>query len=147
VQSAAQTALPTVLRLIERLCAIGKAVHFHLHDGHPFSTFSPFGVSDHLSFLAEIPLGFEYQGRRSLPLMFGPSGLSQIAAKALQAVPADRLSFTLEIHPDYDRLPLDETDGEGLFAHWRDKTNAEQMNHWLAVLAQNHRLLLNSFQP
>jgi len=36
-------------------------------------------------------------------------------------------------------LPLG--DAATLFSHWRDKTNAEKMNHWLAVLQANHRLL------
>ena len=139
VEQAVSSALPVVLDLIESLGALGKPVHFHLHDGHPLSTFSPFGVSDHLSFLTEIPLGFEHRGRRSASLMFGPAGLRRIATRALQAIGAERLSFTLEIHPTNDRLPLG--DAAPLFAHWRDKTNAETMNRWLAVIGENHRLL------
>jgi hypothetical protein len=136
---AVNTALPTVLNLIAAIGALGKPVHFHLHDGHPLSTFSPFGVSDHLSFLMEIPLAFEHRGRRSVPLMFGPAGLGKIVTHALKAIGAARVSFTLEIHPTFDRLPIVES--AALFGHWRDKTNAEQMNHWLAVLQANHRLL------
>ena len=142
VDQAVASALPVVLDLIGALGALGKPVHFHLHDGHPLSTFNPFGVSDHLSFLVEIPLGFEHRGRRSVPLMFGPGGLRHIAAQACRAIGRDRLSFTLEIHPTNDRLPLG--DAAPLFQHWRDKTNAKIMNHWLAVLARNHRLLLDS---
>jgi len=138
---AAVNAVPvTILELVEGLGALGKPVHFHLHDGHPLSTFSPFGVSDHLSFLAEIPLRFEHRGRRSVPLMFGPAGLGRIVAKAIEAIGA--VSFTLEIHPTFERLSLD--DAEPLFGHWRDKTNAEQMNHWLSVLARNQALLLEA---
>ena len=37
--------------------ALGKPVHLHLHDGHPLWTHSPFGISDHLSFLDELPIG------------------------------------------------------------------------------------------
>src|SRR5262249_28945589 len=58
VQAAVHSALPTLLKLINELGQTGKPVHFHLHDGHPLSTFSPFGVADHLSFSAEIPLRF-----------------------------------------------------------------------------------------
>jgi hypothetical protein len=142
--AAAVSAVPArVLDLVERLGATAKPVHFHLHDGHPLSTFSPFGVSDHLSFLAEIPLRFEYRGRRSVPLMFGPAGLGRVVAKAIAAI--GDVSFTLEIHPTADRLPLAD-DAEPLFGHWRDKTNAEQMNHWLSVLARNHALLLESIK-
>jgi hypothetical protein len=138
VQSSIEYALPAVLGLIQTLGAIGKPVHFHLHDGHPLSNCSPFGVSDHLSFLTEIPLGFEYLGRRSVSPMFGPSGLDRIISTSAKCVA--RASFTLEIHPCFHRRPLG--DVAPRFAHWREKTNAEQMNHWLWTLAQNHALLL-----
>jgi len=139
VDAAVHSALPTVLNLITAIGALGKPVHFHLHDGHPLSTFSPFGVSDHLSFLMEIPLAFEYCGQRSAPLMFGPTGLSKIVAQALNKIGSGGVSFTLEIHPTFERLPLG--DAATLFSHWRDKTNAEKMNRWLAVLQANHRRL------
>jgi hypothetical protein len=137
--ASARSALPAVLDLIRVLGSLGKPLHFHLHDGHPLSTFSPFGVSDHLSFLAEIPLPFEYRGRRSAPLMFGPEGLAQIVKQAVESVAPARLSFTFEIHPTFERRPLD--DAAPLFAHWSDKTNAELMNHWLWTLASNQRLI------
>ena len=97
----------------------------------------------HLSFLSEIPLRFEYRGRRSVPLMLGPAGLRRIVAKASEAISV--VSFTLEIHPTFERLSLG--DAEPLFGHWRDKANAEQMNHWLPVLARNHALLLQCIDP
>src|SRR6266446_6390937 len=142
VEAAVSAAPATVLDLVEMLGATGKPVHFHLHDAHPLSTFSPFGVSDHLSFLTEIPLRFDYRGRQSTPLMFGPAGLGRLVAKAIEAIGC--VSFTLEIHPIPGRLSLG--DAEPLFGHWRDKTNAEQMNHWLSVLGRNHALLLESIQ-
>lgn len=142
IETAVGAALPTVLDLIEALGKIGKPVHFHLHDGHPLSTFSPYGVSDHLSFLMEMPLGFEYRGRRSVPLMFGRAGLQQIAKKAVQFIGRERVSFTLEIHPLAGQLLLG--DAAHLFNHWVDKTNAERMNHWLAVLSENHMALLEA---
>ena len=73
--------------------------------------------------------------------MFGPTGLAKIVAKAVDLTSPEYLSFTLEIHPTHDRLLLG--DAAGLFKHWLDKTNAEQMNHWLAMLSRNHRLLLD----
>ena len=142
VESAVATALPVVLKLIADLGTLGKPVHFHLHDGHPLSTFSPFGVSDHLSFLMKIPLSFEFRGRRAVPLMFGPTGLARIVTKAIKAIGPERLSLTLEIHPAFERLSLG--DAAPLFAHWRDTTHAEQMNHWLSVLKQNQDLVLNA---
>lgn len=140
IETAVGAALPTVLDLIEALGKLGKPVHFHLHDGHPLSKFSSFGVSDHLSFLMEMPLDFEFRGRRSVPLMFGRSGLHQIVKKAVQAIGRERASFTLEIHPSSGCLPLG--DASPLFNHWRDKTNAERMNQWLAILSDNHAALL-----
>ena len=139
VETATAAALPAVLNLIDALGKLGKPVHFHLHDGHPLSTFSPFGVSDHLSFLIEMPLSFEYQGRKSVPLMFGIAGLRQIVRRALQVIGRQRTSFTLEIHPGQGQLALG--DAAGFFHHWTDKTNAERMNQWLAVLRQNHQAL------
>jgi hypothetical protein len=49
------------------------------------------------------------------------------------------VSFTLEIHQVEGRLPL--ADASRLFAHWRDITNAERMNYWLSVLADNAMLV------
>ena len=136
VDAAVSSASAAVLSLVERITALKKPVHFHLHDGHPLSTFSPFGVSDHLSFFTEIPLNFEYRGRRAAAPMFGPAGLSKLVARAVELMGHRRSSFTLEIHPTGEQLPLGEA--AALFEHWTDKTNAEKMNHWLAVLRRNH---------
>jgi len=48
-------------------------------------------------------------------------------------------SLTLEIHQVEGRRPL--ADAAGLFRHWRDLTNAERMNHWLAVLGEHAALV------
>jgi hypothetical protein len=139
IQDAVRSALDAVLHVIQALGRLGKPLHFHLHDGHPLSTLSPFGISDHLGFLDEIPIPFEYKRKRSLDPMFGPSGLSRIVTESLQALGPDRASFSLEIHPQDGRLPLGGC--SYLFNHWQDKTNAERMNHWLQVLLQNHQLV------
>jgi hypothetical protein len=144
VETATGAALPAILELIDALGKLHKPVHFHLHDGHPLSNFSPFGVSDHLSFLIDMPLNFEYRGRRSVPLMYGLSGLQQIARRAIQSLGRERLSFTLEIHPGQGQLALG--DAAPLFKHWTDKTNAERMNQWLAVLRENHAALLEALK-
>lgn len=135
VQSAVGTALPTVLEMIRALGRIDKPLHFHLHDGHPLIP----GLSDHFSFLTQIPLPFAHEGRCSVPSMYGPSGLVEILWSAADACAVERMSLTLEMHQAEGRLPLG--DAAGLFEHWRDKTNAERMNHWLAVLAQNAMLV------
>jgi hypothetical protein len=139
VVSATETALPTVLDVIERLGALGKPLHFHLHDGHPLSTFSLYGVSDHLSFLHEICLPFAYNGQHTIPLMFGPASLKKIVQTASSKLPGEQLSFMLEIHPQYDRLELGQY--ANLFINWKETQNAEQMNAWLERIINNLRLL------
>lgn len=142
VQRAVRSALDSVLDVIRALGPLGKPLHFHLHDGHPLSTGSPFGVSDHLSFLNEIPIHFEYQGKKFLAPMFGYSGLLRIVTEALKVLGPDRVSFSLEIHPTEGRLPLG--DASYLFSHWKEKINAERMNYWLSVLLENHQLVLEA---
>lgn len=142
VERAVASALEKVLSVVREIGPLGKPLHFHLHDGHPFSDLSPFGVSDHLSFLAEIPIPFEYHGKRSLAPMFGLSGLSRIVNEALLKPGADKVSFSLEIHPVEGRLSLG--NASYLFSHWVDKGNAERMNYWLSVISKNQRLLLKA---
>jgi hypothetical protein len=89
----------------------------------------------------QMPLNFEYRGRRSVPLMYGRAGLQQIVRRSVQVIGRERVSFTLEIHPVSGRLALG--DASPLFNHWTDKTNAELMNQWLAVLRENHTALLD----
>jgi hypothetical protein len=145
VQAAVASGAVVTLDLVERLAQLKKPLHFHLHDGHPLSTFSPFGVSDHLGFFAEIPLNFEFDGRRAVSPMFGPAGLSKLVGRAVELLGPGRCCFTLEIHPTGERLALDSA--ASLFNHWTDKTNAEKMNHWLAVLCRNHQCLRQATDP
>lgn len=140
VQSAVGTALPAVLEVTGALGRIGKPLHFHLHDGHPLIP----GLSDHFSFLTQVPIPFPHNGKTSLPSMYGPTGLAEIVNAAVDACAAEHLSLTLEIHQAEGRLPLG--DAAALFRHWRDLTNAERMNHWLAVLTQN-AMLVAAAQP
>jgi hypothetical protein len=128
-------ALPDVLDMTRSIGRLGKHLHFHLHDGHPLVS----GLPDHFTFLMRLPLPFSHDGRQSLAMMYGPAGLAAIVAGAAGACRPDRLSFTLEIHQVEGRLPLG--DAAGLFRHWQDITNAERMNNWLSVLAQNAMLV------
>jgi hypothetical protein len=134
VKSATQSALQVVLELIDRIGGAGKPMHFHLHDGHPLVE----GLHDHFSFLTRFPVSFEVDGRCALPPVFGPEGLADVLDRALRACPTRSPSFTLEIHNVDGRLPLGAA--SELFTHWRDLTNAERMNYWLGVLADNHLL-------
>ena len=141
VQSAVQSALPTVIEVTRRLGRIGKPLHFHLHDGHPLIP----GLSDHFSFLMQVPIPFSHEGRLSLSSMYGPAGLAAIVQAAIEACGAEQISLTLEIHQAEGRLPLG--DAVELFRHWRNLTNAERMNYWLSVLAQNAMLVTSALDP
>lgn len=132
-----------VLDLTDRLGSLNKPLHFHLHDGHPLSTFSIFGVSDHLSFLQSIPIPFPYQGTRLLTGIFGIDGLRQLMQMAIKRAPVENLSFMLEVHPQTGRSSL--RDHTHLFAHWQDLNHAEQMNYWLDRLLDNVRLVRDTF--
>jgi hypothetical protein len=140
VQAAVASALPAVLELTRSLGQVGKPIHFHLHDGHPLIP----GLSDHFSFLTRVPVPFDYQGRRSLDPLYGPAGLAAIVSAAVDAG-GGGASLTLEIHQADGRRPLG--DAAGLFGHWRDRTNAERMNHWLAVLAENALIVTCALEP
>jgi hypothetical protein len=139
IQAAVAEALPAVIALVRRLARLGKPLHFHLHDGHPLSTLSRFGVSDHLSFLQEIRLPAPYLGRQLLPGMYGPAGLRSIIQAAHAGLPPEQLTFMIEVHPQEGRSPLGAH--APLFNHWKDRTNAERMNYWLDMLLQNATLL------
>ena len=139
VQRAVNTALPAVLKLISHLAKLDKPLHFHLHDGHPLSTFSRFGVSDHLSFLQQIHLPFPYQGNNLIKGIFGVSGLCDIIHTAITGIDADRLSFMLEMHPQEGRTSLGQY--TPLFSHWQDTSHAERMNYWLDTLINNATLV------
>jgi hypothetical protein len=140
VQAAVASALPAVLELTRSLGRVGKPIHVHLHDGHPLIP----GLSDHFSFLTRVPVPFAYQGRRSLDPLYGPAGLTAIVRAAADAG-GGGASLTLEIHQAEGRRPLG--DAAGLFGHWRDRTNAERMNHWLAVLAENALIVTCALEP
>lgn len=139
IQRAVAAALPQTLSMIERIAALGKPVHFHLHDGHPLSPLSYYNLSDHLSFLQEIDLPFEYEGRRRIGGMYGVAGLRAIVETALRGLGAEACSFLIEVHPTERRVPLGEK--EEFFHHWFDKTNGERMNGWLEMLLDNAVLL------
>lgn len=145
IQVVVAEALPVVLDLVRRLARLGKPLHFHLHDGHPLSTLSRFGVSDHLSFLQQIRLPFAYQGRQLVGGMYGPAGLQAILQTARQGLPDDQLSFMLEVHPQEGRSPLGPY--ARLFEAWKDRTNAERMNYWLDQLLLNATLLQDACSP
>jgi hypothetical protein len=135
VQDAVGDALRDVLDVTRSIGRLGKQVHFHLHDGHPLIP----GLADHFSFLARLPIPFSYQGRESLTMLYGPSGLDSIVSAAIGASRPQGVSFTLEIHQVEGRLPL--ADAAPLFSYWRDTTNAERMNYWLSVLGENAMLV------
>jgi hypothetical protein len=139
VQTAVRAGLPAVLALSTSLARQGTATHYHLHDGHPLIP----GLSDHFSFLNRLAIPFVHRGLPSIAPLYGVSGLAAILAATQEFAP-DQVSLTLEIHQVEARLPL--TDGADLFGHWRDLTNAERMNAWLAVLTE-HAVLVEALLP
>jgi hypothetical protein len=139
IQKAVGSAITGVIHVIRALGKIQTPVHFHLHDGHPLSTLSPFGISDHLSFFEKIDIPFTHKGKKQLNPMFGPQGLARLIGEAMRHLGPERISLSLEIHPTDKRLPLGEYGH--LFGHWQDKNNAEQMNCWLSVLIKNYELV------
>lgn len=139
IQRTVAQARPVVVALVQRLVRVGNPLHFHLHDGHPLSTLSRWGVADHLSFLQEIRLPFTYQGRQRAEGLFGPVGLSEILRTARRGLAWEQLTFLIEVHPQEGRIPLGVY--APLFAHWENRTNAERMNYWLEMLEQTAYLL------
>ena len=135
IQDAVLAAPQDIVAMTRSIGQLGKRVHFHLHDGHPLVG----GLPDHFTFLMRLPVPFSHEGRQSLAMMYGPAGLAAIVAAATDAIGLDLVSLTLEIHQVEGRLPVG--DADGLFAHWHDLTNAERMNYWLSVLAQNALLV------
>ncbi len=138
VQEAVRAGCPAVVEMISRLAALEKPVHFHLHDGHPLVE-NQYGVPDHRSFLHRPVVHIGRESTRLEPL-FGRRGIALILDAVRRSFPTDAVSLTLEIHETLEREALD-NESLPLFSHWRDKTNAEKMNHWLLLLAANANLL------
>jgi hypothetical protein len=67
--------------------------------------------------------------------------LSKIVRAALRTASAGFLTMTLEIHAPVPAERRELGEYGHLFGHWRDRTNAEWMNHWVDILLRNHRLL------
>ena len=128
-----------VLGLIERLGRIDKPLHFHLHDGHPLSPLSPYGVSDHLHFEQRIDLPFKVDGHFSTGTMFGRQGLEEIVLSIRDHVVTERCTVTLEYHDREERQPLG--GDRDLFSHWRDTCNAEKMAYWCSLMGRGAALI------
>ncbi len=146
LQKAVSTALPVALEVIERMGQLCKPLHFHLHDGHPLSSLSRFGVSDHLGFLRTIALPFRYTDhtghsptvRDQVSMMYGPQGIGKIIACCRKRLHST-FSLTLEIHDQPGRLALGKY--ANLFSYWSNTENAEAMNFWLEEILANETLL------
>ncbi len=136
VVAAVDAGLPAVTALTQALGGQPNPVHFHLHDGHPLVP----GLSDHYPFQWLLPIPFSRNGVRSLPTLYGVTGLATILRTAGESISPDLLSMTLEIHQGHGRLGLD-PQAAALFRHWTDLTNAERQNAWLADITQNAALV------
>lgn len=139
IEAAADQAFERVLDITADITALQIPLQLHLHNGHPLSTFSRYGVCDHLPFFWSIPLPFEHQGRRSVDGIYTIKRLERLIAVLRKGGKLTRLNYMLEIHPQPGRRPLGEY--EYLFQHWQDTRNAEEMNYWLDLITQNAAIL------
>lgn len=139
IEAAVERAYEKTLEIVGEIAARRMPLQLHLHNGHPLSTFSRFGVCDHLPFFWSIPLPCEYNGRRSVDCIYTIKRLERLIGVLRRGGCLSRMNFMLEIHPQPGRRPLGEY--EYLFHHWEDKRNAEQQNYWLDLLVQNATLL------
>src|SRR3954468_15294747 len=74
IQAATAAALPAVRGLVRDVGSSGTNLPQAWHEGHPAIP----GLSDHWSFLIQVPVPFDVDGARSLAPMYGPSGLAEI---------------------------------------------------------------------
>jgi hypothetical protein len=134
-ESAARQATDDLVDLVDRAAALGKPMHFHLHDGHLLSRLSRYGVRDHLPFGERIPVTTALDRQGSLPAMLGRQGLQRLLRSVGAHLSAAEVSLTLEIHPHLRmaRQPLGAW--AGWFTHWSDLANAELTRGWLDQVA------------
>ena len=128
-----------MLVMVRRLAGLRVPGQLHLHNAHPLSTFSQYGVCDHLSFFSIIPLPFAYEGRASVDCIFTLPRLRELLRVLKDTGALERMNFMLEIHHQPGRKMLGQY--EHIFAHWSDKTNAELMNYWIELVLQNATIL------
>ncbi len=140
IAGAAQRGREFAINYVESICKHEIPIHFHLHDGHPLSTFSPYGVCDHLPFFWEIPTLLPNIG--AIGGLYGVSGLKRILEIALRRINVSKTSFTLEIHPQKGFKVL-EDEYLNHFANWADLTNARAMNYWIDLVIQNGMIFNN----
>jgi hypothetical protein len=128
VSKSMATSLPAVIKMLKDVGKHGKPLHIHLHEGHPLSTLSCWGVSDHLDFQTMISIQ-EKNGNAFLePGIFGISGMADII-RTLSADAMPSVSVMIEIHPQPGAIPLGRY--ANIFSHWKDTFHAEQMNFWI----------------
>lgn len=139
IERAGAEAFDDVLVMVRRLAGLRVPGQLHLHNAHPLSTFSQYGVCDHLSFFSIIPLPFAYEGRASVDCIFTLPRLRELLRVLKETGALERMNFMLEIHHQPGRKALGQY--EHIFAHWSDKTNAELMNYWIELVLQNATIL------
>jgi hypothetical protein len=141
LRDAMSLAVEDLVGFVAQVAAVDGPLHFHLHDSHPLSRLSHYGVKDHLSFSEEIPVPSDVDpSGRQLPTI-GRQGLERVLAAVAPLKSATDISFTLEIHHTRRgiRTPLGED--MDLFRNWQDLSNAELTLAWLNQIAQNAELV------
>jgi hypothetical protein len=130
-----------LLSTIQHIVELGGPIHFHLHDAHPLSLLSRYGVRDHLSFLQKVPVAPSVHPDGIVDTMLGPRGLSEIVRRLPGASRVEQITLTLEIHPTAEGAMQSLGPHAELFEHWTDLTHAEVTNAWLSTQAENAELV------
>lgn len=135
VEEAERQARAALLALARSLSRLAKPMHVHLHDGHLFSRWSMFPVSDHA------PIGWDAGSAPCGRPLLGREGLTDFLRALLAHGAHGRTSITLEVHPGRGREHLPLGPYAPLFAHWSDLTHAEMTNAWIELLLTQHTLV------
>jgi hypothetical protein len=135
VESAERQARDALAALARRLSRLAKPMHVHLHDGHLFSRWSMFPVSDHA------PIGWTPKNASHGHALLGESGVADFLRALGLKGQLGRTSITLEIHPGRGRDRRTLGPYAPLFAHWNDLSHAEMTKAWLDLLRDQHNLV------
>jgi len=135
VETAENQARDALRALAQRLSRLAKPIHVHLHDGHLFSRWSVFPVSDHA------PIGWDAGPDSCGRPLLGENGVAGFLRTLLGNGGLGRTSITLEVHPGRrrERRPLGPY--APLFARWSDLSHAEMTNAWIELLLAQHTLV------
>lgn len=135
VETAQEQARASLVALARRLARLAKPLHVHLHDGHLFSRWSIFHVSDHA------PIGWDAASSGHGPSLLGAKGVADFLRALLVGDQLGRTSITIEVHPGRGQARQPLGPHAPLFAHWSDLSHAEMTHAWIDLMLAQHRLV------